>query len=293
MMESNYRHMMGQITLDDQARERIMERLEEPAAVKAPGRHIRPLRAALLAACVCLALVGSVFAGQALLGVRFHGADQGTYKMSAGGLTGFSRGDFGRQMAEDIQNAPDPDGTVCQAFGSWEELETYVGMPLAYNPLLDETARLMCPTDENDLTRGYEWYDGADPDGRPLYRYSMLIRRVSAELLDGSIGADSRLDGVDIDLDVSFFGQDNTPSESFPLYSAYDSENCFRPEEYAMKNGCQAQLIFRYADAGAGSPLGCDAYFVYGGMLYRLHFNAPEGRAVAPALVQWVLDAFQ
>lgn len=291
-MKSSYRHMMGQIALDEQARGRIAARLE--TAAKAPRRHVRPLRAVLLAACVCLALAGSVFAAQTFFGVEFWGANanRSSYKVSAGGLTSFTREAFGRQMAEDIRTAPDPDCTVYQAFGTWEELEAYMGVPLAYNPMLEEAALLRYPTDENDLSEGYEWYDGEDLGGRPLYRYDMLIRRVSGELLDGFIEAHSELDGVDIVQDVEFFGEDNVPATSFGMVLTYGGENDFRPEKYTMENGCEAQLVYRDA-ASDGTDLNCDAFFVSDGMLYHLHFSNLEGAPVDPALVQRVLDAYE
>jgi len=283
---------MGQVALDEQARGKIAARLE--AAAKAPRRRVRPLRAALLAVCVCMALAGSVFAARTFFGVEFWGANanRSSYKVSAGGLAGFTREDFGQRMEEDIRTAPDPDCTVYEAFGTWEELEEYMGVPLAYSPLLEAAARLRYPTDGNDLSKGFEWYGGEDLGGRPLYRYELLVRRVGGELLDGFIEGHSELDGVDIIQAVEFLGEDNVPPPSFGMGVIYGGENDFRPEKYTMENGCEAQLVYRDA-ASDGTDLNCDAFFVSGGMLYHLHFSNLEGAPVDPALVQRVLDAFE
>ena len=61
-MKQEYRHMMEQVKLDDAAREAILSGIQEK---KVPRRTARPLRVALIAACVCLALVGTAFAANA------------------------------------------------------------------------------------------------------------------------------------------------------------------------------------------------------------------------------------
>jgi len=285
---------MEQITLSDQAREQITTGMEDAAAGKSPKRHIRPLRTALLAACVCLALLGSVFAGQAIYGVVFRGGDQGHYQVSAGGLTAYATEDLGPQMVQDIQNAAaaDPCGDVRRPFRTWQEVEDYMGLSLAYNPLLEQSSELRYPTDENDLSKGYELYQGEDLGGKPLYRCNLDFWLWNGKLLNGDVSGHSKLDGVDVDLYVLFYGEaDEAPTASFGFGSAYGGENDFRAEDYAMKNGCQAQLVYRYTDADA--PASCDAYFVQNGMLYRLHFEILEGGPVDPALVQRVLDAFE
>jgi len=285
---------MEQITMDNQAREKIMARLEGAAAVRAPKRPVRPLRAALLAACVCLALAGSVFAAQTFLGVRFFGGDRSHYQVGAGGLTALTTEDLGPQMARDLKNAAaaDPCVDVRRPFRTWQELEDYMGLPLAYNPLLEQSSELRYPVDENDLSRGYALYEGEDPGGKPLYRCYLDFRLWNGKLLNGDVSAYSKLDGVDVDLHVVLYGEaDGAPPASFGFGSAYGGENDFRAEDYTMKNGCQAQLVYRYA--GAAAPLSCDAYFVENGMFYRLHFEVLKGGPVDPALVQRVLDAFE
>lgn len=295
-MKSSYRHMMEQITLDDQARERIMARLEGSDTGKVPKRHVHPLRTALLAACVCLVLAGSVFAGQGIFGAVFRGGDQNNYGVSVGGLMAFTTEELGPQMAQDLRDtaAADPSGDVRKSFYTWQELEDYMGLPLVYNPVLEESAELIYPTDENDLSKGYERYTGEDLGGKPLYRYSLSFWLWGGKLLNGDIEVHSQLDGMDVRLDAEIFGEaDEVPPESFEFSSSYGGENDFRAKEYVMKNGSQAQLVYRYADKGSDIPLSCDAFFAWNGVLYRVHFDYLEGQPVDPAVVERVMDAFE
>jgi len=287
---------MGQITLDEQARAKIMTRLEGAAAAKAPKRHVRPLRAALLAACVCLVLAGSVFAGQGILGAVFRGGDRNNYNVSVGGLMAFATENLGPRMAQDLQDtaAVDFSGDVRKAFYTFQELEDYTGLSLAYNPVLEESVKLMYPTDENDLSKGYEWYEGEDLGEKPLYRYSLSFWLWGGKLLNGDVEMFSQLDGMDIRMDAEIYGEaDGAPPESFEFGGSYGGENDFRAEEYVMKNGSQAQLIYRYANKGSDAPLSCDAYFAWNGIRYFLHFYCLDVQPVDPAMVERVMDAFE
>ena len=58
-MRERYRHMMEHVTLDEEKREEIRGKMLE----QRPARQsVRPLRAAMVAACVCLLLAGTVLA---------------------------------------------------------------------------------------------------------------------------------------------------------------------------------------------------------------------------------------
>lgn len=70
-MKKQYRHMMERVTLGEDKKEEIMNELKETRPVR---RFARPLRTALIAACACLALVGTAFAAEAVQTARFNAA---------------------------------------------------------------------------------------------------------------------------------------------------------------------------------------------------------------------------
>ena len=68
MMEQRYRHMMEQVNMDEEFEADLLERIREGR----PKRRPRPLRTALIAACVCLVLVGTAVAASDVIQQYFH-----------------------------------------------------------------------------------------------------------------------------------------------------------------------------------------------------------------------------
>ena len=68
MMEKKYQHMMEQVNMDEGFASGLLERIREGR----PKRRPRPLRTALIAACVCLALVGTAVAASDIIQQYFH-----------------------------------------------------------------------------------------------------------------------------------------------------------------------------------------------------------------------------
>lgn len=68
MMEQRYRHMMEQVNMDKDFEADLLERIREGR----PKRRPRPLRTALIAACVCLVLVGTAVAASDVIQQYFH-----------------------------------------------------------------------------------------------------------------------------------------------------------------------------------------------------------------------------
>jgi len=291
---------MEQITMDEQAREKIMAQLEGSDAAKTPKHRIHPLRTALLAACVCLILVGSVFAGQVILSTRFWGADENNYKVSVGGLITFTQEQLSPQMVQDMQETAenDPCGEIRRSFRTWTELEDYIGVPLSDNPMLEESAESIYTTDQNDMLTGdyawHEWCEVEDLGEKAQFQYSVDTWLWVSKMLNCDIYGVSQIDGVQVGLLLSLYGDgDEAPSGNFGFSGGHGGENDFRAQEYVMKNGCEAQLVYRYADKSSDAPLECRAYFAWRGVLYRIHFECPDGRPVDPAVVERVMDAFE
>ena len=58
MMEKKYQHMMEQVNMDEGFASGLLEQIQ----AERPQKRPQPLRTALIAACVCLALVGTAVA---------------------------------------------------------------------------------------------------------------------------------------------------------------------------------------------------------------------------------------
>ena len=82
MMEQRYRHMMDQVNMDKDFEAGLLERIQEGR----PRRRPRPLRTALIAACVCVAVVGTAVAARTLLGVEVAELSTHSYRLEIGGL---------------------------------------------------------------------------------------------------------------------------------------------------------------------------------------------------------------
>lgn len=285
-MKEQYQHIMEQVTLDDRARASILNRLEAGQ----PRRRVHPLRTALIAACVCLALVGTAFAGKEMIGVQLSNLFHSGYDLNIKGLVSWTNEQLGQQMVARYRTpdqAESPDVHI--PFSSWSELEEYVGLSLADNPVLEAGARWLYPTDENDLSAGFSYFEGAqEPDAQPLYRYYLDLRGDNDQISEGYIGSFSTVDGVDIRLDIRFWGEHGEPASS--LSALYGGANQFDGQSYTMRNGTQAQLMSVNSDGYQG----WNAFFVQDGNLYVLTFDQAVGQsAVDINVIHQVLDAFE
>lgn len=121
-------------------------------------RKRRPVRTALIAACVCAAVVGTAFAAEALWGVFSGGritdalCSSDGYQLLLQGIREFPHEDVGQDMKDDVnaqaayameQAQAHPDGEFVYTwqsllYDSWEALEQGVGIPLAQNSLLQQ-----------------------------------------------------------------------------------------------------------------------------------------------------------
>ena len=105
----------------------LIERIE----VQKKRRLPRPLRAGLIAACVCLALVGTV--GAVMVGFDFVGSFSQTRYTVYGELTRYPMSAFSQEFQE-LTAAPGISDVECR---SVSELEALLGIGLYDNPVLD------------------------------------------------------------------------------------------------------------------------------------------------------------
>lgn len=134
--EREYRAALDGLRFSDAGKERIMNKLTEQNGQSAEKRRtFRPLRAGLIAACLCLALVGTVFAVR-YAGVNVVEGDNGVTYWQGGiayypydGLSDEIKALDGLQEVEK--------GYLVKAVGSWQAAEDFVGVDLMDNPVLD------------------------------------------------------------------------------------------------------------------------------------------------------------
>lgn len=138
--EREYREALDGLRFSGEGKERIMKNLmEQTAGWPAKRRGGQPLRAALIAAAVCLALVGTAFAVTELsnLNMRVYWTSPFTNKdgyrvefpVDFYPLDSFSQ-ELVALGAEDMSRQ-------CRYFNTWDEMQAFVGVEVVHNSVLD------------------------------------------------------------------------------------------------------------------------------------------------------------
>lgn len=135
--ERDYQDALDGLRFSKEGKERMMKSLmERQAQEPVKRRSLRPLRTALIAACLCLALVGTAVAAQ-VFAVRVdlqtnpdHPGDNYTV---TGGIAFFPADSFPQQV-HDLAVLHETTG---KNFTSWAELEEFLGRDLPSSTALD------------------------------------------------------------------------------------------------------------------------------------------------------------
>lgn len=171
-MTERYKNMMESVELSGEARAAIEETI---AAAPAPNRKMRPVRVAVIAACVCLALAGTVFAAELLPKLRVETHD--TSPLDGSPAIGFStvieydgdvieeypadgkmelKGDTKDNLVNEVYMpvrklepeafsdellalAAETTGFTRADFENFSDFEKFIGIELFSNPILDES----------------------------------------------------------------------------------------------------------------------------------------------------------
>lgn len=141
MTKKEYRKAMDCFEPDPFMKSRIAAAQAEGQGAK--RRPVRPLRAGLIAACLCLALVGTGFAVNAISGfaeVRtVYVERENSENMDVKTVSGYTIDTSGRvyfprsALSDEAQNRDSPR----VGFDSWEDAEEYIGLDIADNPVLE------------------------------------------------------------------------------------------------------------------------------------------------------------
>ena len=305
-MKMEYGKMMEQVSLSEPARADILEQLEQKSPAK---RRIRPLRVALIAACVCLALVGGAFAAHlsgVWLGEQIVGEDSSSFRVEAN-LVQWEMNDLGEQLQSDLEQ-----GTLRRSFQTRGELEEYLGIELIGHSIL-ETAPIV---DTLKVDFQYNWnlrpelkidpdaryvLSGMTTDNVEMGKDPQVVKVTTHRVVDNfEVYTDARLiteyAGVE-EIERGILGEffDDEPMiDTFlsfdengePVWEAVNyrsAEKIFTSEQYVTANGLEATVVTvetvdRWVERQKESGLPFEGhgardyvgFFVYNGVLYTV-----------------------
>ncbi len=130
-LEQDYREALDGLRFSDEAKERMMNNLMEQQGQKpAKRRSVRPLRAGLIAAALCLALAGTAVAAnpevvsQLIARLTVQVEDDGYY---VGGalMTKYPLDEFSPALNEASEGRDGPVVQLC--FATWDEVRAFIG----------------------------------------------------------------------------------------------------------------------------------------------------------------------
>ncbi len=292
--EREYREALDSLRFSDAGKERIMKNLTGQRAEK--KRTVRPLRAALIAAALCLALAGTAFAAGTVFRSWFVSVehDGGWYTQKAySEVKRFTADDFGKS----ILWSPEGEGFWYAGTDSWAEMEDYVGRPLVHNTVMDESPKFLTGAGELKACSAQVRYCEHGENQR-RFRYTQAGRDMTpyaGELEYVSVECSFLSDGAYVTVLGHMFTDlyfEHNPGD-FPLHGEEYPAGTLT--EYALPNGTQAVVYHPTQDDPGGRP---EAWFVYEGALYYVILSnapekyAPEGCQDWNAALYRVLDGF-
>lgn len=285
MTEREYQKAMECFTPGPGLRARVQaaaERAEKPRV------RVRPLRTVLIAAAVCLALVGTAFAATAVYRLTVQTGEWENWGNEYVGYRVYGEPvlhpleDFSQKLQDDFAAWDHPNLLFNQKFGSWEEVEAYLGdnIPIAWHGI-----------------------DSIDADEYPPeYRVQGFHEMYGDNKLQSVEVIDN---GVYINDKLSFH------TEIYIYTSDYRGEfltgeglwkDCadFQPlDSYTMANGCVAEVVvvaetFEGFEGEAHRYIGT---FMKDGILYKadlfVPIQYPAGKAELEEQLHQILDSFQ
>ena len=270
-MKERYRNMMEQMKLSENGRAAIEKKLSTTSKTC----RYTPLRTGLAAACVCLVLMGGVFAAGQLAKVRMGNeqsdVDHSEYQVSVD-LTQEDEKAFSEAIISDLTN-----GTLQRAFMDRTELEEYLGFSLIRSEML-ETAPI-----NGHLERDFEYgwnlrpelavapdaryvltattCDGTETTGIPeVLKISMhrvvenFTVYIDARIITGSVEGQIDLIGEEFEPDPlldhkllvdenGYLILDENGNAIMETVQYESAEKIFSYESYVMENGLEAIIV--------------------------------------------------
>lgn len=305
MNESNkYRDTMESIRFSDEQKTAMTAALSHAAAPT--RRRVPVVRAALIAAVVCLVLIGSALAVTVLHSAgRIDPFGTGEKKEEIGannpGYTvtyearRFPLSDFSDQILADAaqQTAPPPEEDfgfhLISGFDSWDAVEEYIGFDLMDNSCLEQAEKSLTPLLLNNRARAHATVTRSTRDG-VLSRARADARWLVTE------------NGIPVIVDLgAFLCTEAIPAdEDISKYNVLYTEEQTDLEVYDLtgSNGLTVSVI---ADPDEIYSTYYSAHFTVNGVSFdvRVQYDWPntdvsheEGNAAAAAVLQAVIDGF-
>lgn len=305
MNESNkYRDTMESIRFSDEQKTAMTAALSHAAAPT--RRRVPVVRAALIAAVVCLVLIGSALAVTVLhsagrIDPFGTGEKKEEYGYSNPGYTvtyearRFPLSDFSDQILADAaqQTAPPPEEDfgfhLISGFDSWDAVEEYIGFDLMDNSCLEQAEKSLTPLLLNNRARAHATVTRSTRDG-VLSRARADARWLVTE------------NGIPVIVDLgAFLCTEAIPAdEDISKYNVLYTEEQTDLEVYDLtgSNGLTVSVI---ADPDEIYSTYYSAHFTVNGVSFdvRVQYVWPntdvsheEGNAAAAAVLQAVIDGF-
>lgn len=281
-------------------KERIMEAMDyiDPALIEAADRSVSTAkhtrrgwsRIAVIAACLCLLLAGTALMAE-LSGVRiiefysgpasdnegYDAVEKAGY-MIEGGVAYFQLNSFSEEIKSLALKYPH--GQVAKSFASWDDAETFIGMNLQDNPLLDD-ADPGIPMEISNL---------------PMLgaRTNIMLQTACDEALSAVyLRGNYDLGGVKVELVAEIFTEQERQyfTEGYtPQTGRFYPEGAVvsQSETYTATNSLEARTLLverSYRD------MECIALFELGGVRFTLSTRC-EDAALAQETLFEILDAF-
>lgn len=285
--EGEYRDALDSLRFSEDGKERIMKNLmEQQEREPVKGRRFRPLRMGLVAAAVCLALVGTAFAairvfGQVEIVNEVHDPLRAGYSV-IGDVRQFPLGQFGSTLQEDAAA-----GNNFASMKDWQSVKNYVGLPLMDSKLLMEESEHV------------QIFMNGDP-----FSVSMmgLEDGMVHTLKDGELPqvvrvftqsfVDNWAVGVTIFAATEYADlEQGLPGLSVEYMQDYDGSawHSFTPKDYIMACGETATIVYDSSDFHI-------AFFIHDGLLYQVRaFGIKDVEVDCPTqeeVLLKVLDSF-
>ena len=293
--ERDYRDALNSLRFSDEAKERMMNNLtnrQKPEQAQAKRKGFYPLRAGLIAACLCLALVGTAFAATAVYRLTVQTGEEVAWGNEY--VTYYVYGepaihpleDFSQELQDDFAAWDHPSLLFHQEFDTWEKAKAYLGdsIPAVWHSIDSIDADKYPP---EYYVEGYHEMYG---DNKLQY---VMVRDNGVLLIDGP------------SFRLSFHTQMRiyTPDyrgESLIGEGYWKDSGEFRVlDSYTMANGCVAEVVVgtRTYEDMEGEAQHYIGTFMKDGILYQADMFVPIkctlDQAELEEQLHQVLDSYQ
>lgn len=248
--------------------------LVEEVELPKPRRRTPRFRAAVLAACVCLALVGTAFAAnpeavaalvQRLTVHIFPQAEEPGYDISGSAMTKYPLSAFSDELLAASEARLGPGAPVQLTFGTFDEVRTFLGdVPILW-------------------PKGGEGWHGS-------YGYEVTLFHTQTERLWG-VEVYSFDQEAQAEVSV-IIRTENWPGEEAPDGLSGTDGSFTHLESYPMPNGNLAELV-QYTGPEKYPHANCSGYFMKDGILYKVTaFGNTSTTEDTQSRLKAILDSF-